>query len=927
MKNQISKMLAALLIFQLLIGQTYIKVSAALDTNITITGFSASSSTVYKGDNFTVNITIKNTASAGDMDYVYMNIDPSKSSYSPSSGDSTIKLCDSLPNGASVSKTISLTYDGTDAKRLSFQFVYKLQGGTEASIDKSISINAKSPSEIPAPTPVDTKKYVPKLSVASGSIPSVQPGDTFSLALPIKDINNQPAKDITITPVIDGDAIFLEDFNASKDIASINANETQTVSFRFRVSSNAAARTYPVKINMDYSNLFGDNYTAQSTVYIKVLNGVQNVTSAEITNIDTSTGSIKPGDKVKVTITAKNTGNNNLKSMKFYLSGFKDDALSINGGTNKKTVSNIAPGQEVKIDFTLLASKNAADGNYMAVAKLEGVDTADKTIADEQSFYIAVSKNEVSGLEITNIDISPNNIEPGDKTIVNVTAKNTGNSTLSSMKFYLNGLKDDAFSIIGGTNRKVSNDLAPGQETQVTFTLSAEKKANEGNYSMSVKAEGRDSSSKSVNDEQFFNVQVEDEDSNIDIDNIVSPNSALVSNKEFKVGFSLSNTGDKELKNVKVTITPDPVIVTKTPTVKVISKLKPNDKFPLSYLFMIPKGAADKNYPIQISAEYEVYINGQRVKQSTNQYISVYVDNSNNAENKKSVPKIIIDKYSINPTIPFAGNNIKLNVSFLNTNPFKAVRNIKIYLSSSDGGGQSDSGNVFVPVNSSNTFYIDNIMPKSRVEKEIELYVINDAKPKTYNLTANFEYEDDNGTEYKASEIIGVPVRPQAKVETSDISLPAEVSITDPLSVSFDIYNTGKSILRNLMIKSIGNFDVQNQNSFIGNLDVGNQEHYEAAIVPKAPGKLSGTVLISFEDAAGQKQQVKKEISTNVINPPPVVTPDMNNQGNPQTKANSLLNNKFMIGGGVLLGLIAVALIILIKKKRKKRLEEMMLGE
>ena len=41
-------------------------------------------------------------------------------------------------------------------------------------------------------------------------------------------------------------------------------------------------------------------------------------------------------------------------------------------------------------------------------------------------------------------------------------------------------------------------------------------------------------------------------------------------------------------------------------------------------------------------------------------------------------------------------------------------------------------GSVFTPVDSSNTFYIDNIPPKGRVEKKITMFTVPDAN-KTYS--------------------------------------------------------------------------------------------------------------------------------------------------------------------------------------------------
>ncbi len=62
-----------------------------------------------------------------------------------------------------------------------------------------------------------------------------------------------------------------------------------------------------------------------------------------------------------------------------------------------------------------------------------------------------------------------------------------------------------------------------------------------------------------------------------------------------------------------------------------------------------------------------------------------------------------------------------MNLSFFNTNSQKTVRNIKIFLASdekSDPENPSAGSNIFTPVDSSNTFYIDSIPPKGEGGKK-----------------------------------------------------------------------------------------------------------------------------------------------------------------------------------------------------------------
>lgn len=1022
--------------------QTY----GGVDTSVIVDSYSVSPQTAYKGDTVALTLTIKNNSGA-NLDYIYLNLDDSKgSSFYLKNGDPTMKLCGAIGDGTGISRTISLSYDGGLNKRVYFQLVYKPSGGTETSIDKSLGINAVATSEIPTPTVVDTKKYMPKLNILTSDIPTVIAGNSISVAIPIKNTNNQAAKDITVTPSVDGSDgnLLLDDLNGSRDIATINANGTETVVFKIRSLQSAVSKVYPIKINLDYSNLFGDSFSTQSVVNVKVI-GVNS--DIAITGLEEDKSVIDQGDKANITVTVKNTGTSVLKDVRLVLSGYKEDSLILEGGNTKRLAAELLQGQEIKTSIGVKSSKNAAEGNntinvkisgkdvndkvvsddqsinlainqlkkssnidvsevsanpikavpggkvyfeigvkntgdndlkdvkitlnnfkddvisiddntnrklipylpagqenkmmyildigkkaiegnYLLTAKVEGRDSGDHTVNDEQNCYLAVDSNvQQSDIQITGISVDNKAVQPGETTNVEATVRNTGGTVLKNIKLSLSGTKEDGFLTSNG-GRNLFMTLAPGQEVKSTFSLIAAKKAAEGNYSMSIKVDGKDEDNKSVGDEQSFYTSIskaEDKEAFVDFEDISIPHGTLVKNSNYNIGFSIVNLGDTSIRNIKTSITADPILIMKTPSFKLIKNLMPKKKIPFIYRLMTPQKLSDKTYPIQINVEYEALNNGQWGKQTIGQTLSLYSENPSGVENTKTVPKIIIDKYAVYPVMPVAGTTIKLKASFLNTNAAKPVRNIKIYLSSADSNGQTDSGNVFVPVNSSNTFFIDGIKPKQSVSKELSLYIVNDAKPRTYSLAANFEYEDDKGTEYKATEIIGIPVRPQAKLDTSDISLPGEVSITDPISISFDLYNTGKSLLRNVMIKSIGNFTVQSQNSFIGNLDSGNQDHYEAQIVPKKTGKLSGFVIISFEDAAGELQTLKKEITSNVISPPPAVNPMT------QTPADQSEKKTFPIYLELLFGIIVVALVFgaffVHKRRRRKKLEEMMFDE
>lgn len=244
-----------------------------------------------------------------------------------------------------------------------------------------------------------------------------------------------------------------------------------------------------------------------------------------------------------------------------------------------------------------------------------------------------------------------------------------------------------------------------------------------------------------------------------------------------------------------------------------------------------------------------------------------------------NTPKLVIDHYSYDPVNVKAGVPFTLYFRILNTNGKKAVQNLRISLSADaadavdvpTSGGQGSQGSApaapsggggggsaFIPIGSSNTFFIDKIKPKKHAEKEITLTTAPDTAPRTYTITANFEYEDANGNPYTSSEVIGIPVIQSAEIELGDLKVDKEGFVGGEMPLSLEFFNTGKSVLSNVMVKMRGNFDADTNTYFAGNVAPGSAQTYDVNITPRAKGEQKGEIVITYDDATGRKQELVK---------------------------------------------------------------------
>jgi len=375
--------------------------------------------------------------------------------------------------------------------------------------------------------------------------------------------------------------------------------------------------------------------------------------------------------------------------------------------------------------------------------------------------------------------------------------------------------------------------------------------------------------------------------------------------------LTVANKGTMEARNVRVSLLglkDDGFGLYHDTSLKTLNRMAGEDKATFRYTLLPAANLARGNYGLTAKIEYED-LQGKAYTAEHQFFVPV-----RSGAIANSVPKVIISQYSCEPAIAKAGERFRLNLSFLNTSKDKTVTNIKIYFTVPEGGTGS-SGSVFSPVNSSNTVFIDAISPKGTYYQSLEFYTIPDAAPKTYTLTANFEYEDEAGKEYKATELIGIPVSQQVKLETSELVLPPEVFVGEPVAVSLDFYNTGKAKLSNLMLKLEGNFETQNATYYVGNFDVGASDYFEGMLIPNTPGPLEGAIVITYEDPSGEQAEIRKEFSLNAIE---MVMPDMPPGVMPEDAASSGSSGKtWLIAGGTLLAALILA-VVLYKKVIKK---------
>lgn len=514
---------------------------------------------------------------------------------------------------------------------------------------------------------------------------------------------------------------------------------------------------------------------------------------------------------------------------------------------------------------------------------------------------------------------------------------NTGDTIAKNIKISLEGLKDNTITLTNGLSTQDITSLSPGQSQFITYNLKSNKALAAGSYMLTLKYSLTSEGGKApINGDYSFSFNIKkpsQEPSTIEFKNVTFPKGAISRNQTANIGFDLVNTGRLQAKNLKVSALSDnqASLASKSVSQVLLKSLAPGESKHFNFSFIASPSAATGNYPVTLKADF--YDESSNDLQSSSQIAGVFIkapkEKQPGEKDNSPTPKLIIEDYYFEPNVIEAGKPFKMYLKFYNTNTKKAVKNIKIFLTSdtqesvpqgdsnssgrSMSGGSAPTASVFTPTESSNTFYIANINPGKKVDKEITLTTVPDTAAKTYTVVANFEYEDAEANKYTDTAQIGVPVVQQAKLDVGEILPQSEFTLGMDTNLSVDYYNTGKAVLNNVMVKISGEglkFDTPTY--YKGAFNPGSSDNFSVNITPESPGHKKFVITWTFEDSMGEKQEVTRDFEFDVADMP------KEDEGTQEVapKKSGILGK--IIGGLVLIG-AAVGTVILIKKRKNKK--------
>lgn len=389
----------------------------------------------------------------------------------------------------------------------------------------------------------------------------------------------------------------------------------------------------------------------------------------------------------------------------------------------------------------------------------------------------------------------------------------------------------------------------------------------------------------------------------------IKNNSGVVCNN-IVAAFDNTNAPDISMRGTTDTLYIDSLMAqgTATLTYPLVCATKMEDK---SYPVAIKLSSSDLAAESNISPRMFIPIKGTKVSEE---------DKEDGLST--SIPQIIIQNYNYGGLSVTGGQEFVLSMNFKNTSPNVAIENLKMTVSAAPDG---DEGVVaFTPANSSNTFFIPKVGGGGSFKEEIALYPKVDAAPKSYGVTIDYTYEAvvDNvrKSDLKGTETIAIPLTQPDRFEVNQVDLYGPIYMGDQGQLSINYVNKGKSKIFNLSVSLEGNFTSTEASTYIGNVDSGTGDSFDASLMPLEEGTMAGTATFSYEDSNGDLKEIQKEFACDVI-----PLPDMNGgidggeippEIPPEASGPPMWAVGLVVAGGAILLII---IIILIRRKVKAR--------
>lgn len=342
-------------------------------------------------------------------------------------------------------------------------------------------------------------------------------------------------------------------------------------------------------------------------------------------------------------------------------------------------------------------------------------------------------------------------------------------------------------------------------------------------------------------------------------------------------GVNLTNMGTRRVYDVRVDMQLDPDVekfpfdINEGNYLRRMGNMDPGQMVVVPYSMAVREDAKSGFFPITYRITYREEEGGD-FAEPVDKIVYVRIKgeddddlDSDAGEQERTKARIIVDSFETVPAEIFAGEPFELKVRMKNASSGVGASNIMFTFESEE----VESSPIFTSESGSTSVVVNSLAPGEAAELTMIFKSAPTAEQKSYRMTIEEQYDSPEFKNAKEEVKISLPVKQEARLNTSTIDvMPESINVGSESNVMFGINNTGKVLLYNVMARFEAD-SIQTTDAYVGNVKPGETGNVDAMLTGIAPTADDGKVkiIISYEDENGTVTEVEKEMMLFVNEP------------------------------------------------------------
>jgi hypothetical protein len=574
---------------------------------------------VSKGKSFNLDIECE-IISGDELNNIFVSVDKSSSFYIAKDKDQIMKL-EEWEEDDTKDVTLSLVYKGT-GNELTLIFDYEKEGSTDKlQFVQTLYLDVKEKNDQSSSnTQTDTSQYKPNFRILNEVVTKYEASSRkMSVDVPVKNVSSFSAKDIQITMSSNTENSPFSAYGGyiSIPIDEIKPDKEQKIHFELAVNPTAKKGTYPITLKFQYSNLYGDLFTSEETVYVKVEDD-EKTPGLNLKGVKIMPEKPVPGDKFSASFELENIGTLEARDVKVSLKGFSNEGITPEL-TGVKYIDSINGGKTGKISYNLFVSDKISVSSFPIEITVDYKDEFGNSYSENFVYYVPIMKKaqERASLVIDNISVASGSVSVEEDFKIGFDIINGGSAKASNIKV---SVSNDQSIICKSQSIIMVDSMDKGENKRLEFTFNALRDAVTKNYPIAVNVEYEDDSMDGKGEKQtitqYVGVYVENSKTGesgstprIIIDRYGISTGQATAGQTFEIVLGILNTHKSiDVGNIGISFLADEGVflpAAESTSTVFIDQIKAGNRVEKKISFVTKFDAVPKSYVLNINFEYE----------------------------------------------------------------------------------------------------------------------------------------------------------------------------------------------------------------------------------------------------------------------------------------------------------------------------------